>query len=66
METKVATKTISVGVIGTGGIGTRHAVNLHRFIGGAQVTGGLFTLCPAMKSKTDPSRCRTGGVRPRQ
>jgi myo-inositol 2-dehydrogenase/D-chiro-inositol 1-dehydrogenase len=39
METKVATKTISVGVIGTGGMGTRHAANLHRFIGGAQVAG---------------------------
>lgn len=39
METKVATKTISVGVIGTGGMGTRHAVNLHRFIGGAKVVG---------------------------
>lgn len=39
METKIATKTISIGVIGTGGMGTRHAVNLHRFVGGAQVTG---------------------------
>jgi myo-inositol 2-dehydrogenase/D-chiro-inositol 1-dehydrogenase len=39
METKVATKTISVGVIGTGGMGSRHAVNLHRFIGGAKVAG---------------------------
>ncbi len=39
METKIATKTISVGVIGTGGMGTRHAVNLHRFIGGARVAG---------------------------
>ncbi len=29
---------VSVGVIGTGGMGTRHAVNLHRFVGGAQVT----------------------------
>jgi myo-inositol 2-dehydrogenase/D-chiro-inositol 1-dehydrogenase len=32
-------KTISVGVIGTGGMGTRHAVNILRFIGGAQVAG---------------------------
>jgi len=39
METKVATQSISVGLIGTGGMGTRHAVNLHRFIGGARVAG---------------------------
>jgi len=39
MEINVATKTISVGVIGTGGMGTRHAVNLHRYIGGARVAG---------------------------
>ena len=37
METKLATQTISVGVIGTGGMGTRHAVNLHRHLGGARV-----------------------------
>ncbi|HEX9012129.1 MAG TPA: Gfo/Idh/MocA family oxidoreductase [Anaerolineaceae bacterium] len=37
METDVETKIISVGVIGTGGMGTRHAVNLHRHIGGARV-----------------------------
>jgi myo-inositol 2-dehydrogenase/D-chiro-inositol 1-dehydrogenase len=37
METNLETKTISVGVIGTGGMGTRHAVNLHRYIGGARV-----------------------------
>jgi myo-inositol 2-dehydrogenase/D-chiro-inositol 1-dehydrogenase len=37
METKPATQTLSVGVIGTGGMGTRHAVNLHRYIGGARV-----------------------------
>lgn len=45
METKAATKTISVGVIGTGGMGTRHAVNFHRFIGGAQVAG-VYDLDP--------------------
>ena len=28
---------VRVGVIGTGGMGTRHAVNLHRFVGGASV-----------------------------
>jgi myo-inositol 2-dehydrogenase/D-chiro-inositol 1-dehydrogenase len=39
MEIKIATKTVSVGVIGTGGMGTRHAANIHRFIGGAQVAG---------------------------
>lgn len=32
-------KSIAVGVIGTGGMGTRHAVNLHRYVGGATVTG---------------------------
>ena len=32
-------KTISVGVIGTGGMGTRHAANLHRLVGGARVAG---------------------------
>ena len=37
METKLATQTLSVGLIGTGGMGTRHAVNLHRYIGGARV-----------------------------
>ncbi len=28
---------VRVGVIGTGGMGTRHVVNLHRFVGGARV-----------------------------
>src|SRR5512143_3879786 len=37
METQLATRTLSVGIIGTGGMGTRHAVNLHRTIGGARV-----------------------------
>jgi myo-inositol 2-dehydrogenase/D-chiro-inositol 1-dehydrogenase len=49
METKIATKTISVGVIGTGGMGTRHAVNLHRFIGGATVAG-VYDLDPGRAS----------------
>lgn len=34
----MSTGTIRVGVIGTGGMGTRHAVNLHRFVGGACVS----------------------------
>lgn len=34
---KQTSKPIAVGVIGTGGMGTRHAVNLHRFVGGANV-----------------------------
>lgn len=34
-----SSQSISVGVIGTGGMGTRHAVNLHRFVGGAHVAG---------------------------
>lgn len=29
---------VSVGIIGTGGMGTRHAANLHRHIGGARLT----------------------------
>jgi myo-inositol 2-dehydrogenase/D-chiro-inositol 1-dehydrogenase len=28
---------LSIGIIGTGGMGTRHAVNLHRHVGGARV-----------------------------
>ncbi|WP_102126337.1 Gfo/Idh/MocA family oxidoreductase [Deinococcus planocerae] len=32
-------KTIAVGVIGTGGMGTRHAHNLHRLVPGAAVAG---------------------------
>lgn len=31
------TQEIRVGIIGTGGMGTRHATNLHRFVGGARV-----------------------------
>jgi myo-inositol 2-dehydrogenase / D-chiro-inositol 1-dehydrogenase len=30
-------RTVSVGVIGTGGMGTRHALNLHRHVGAARV-----------------------------
>ncbi len=37
METEQATKIVSVGIIGAGGMGRRHAVNLHRLIGGARV-----------------------------
>jgi myo-inositol 2-dehydrogenase/D-chiro-inositol 1-dehydrogenase len=37
METKTNTQTLSVGVIGTGGMGTRHALNLHRAVGNARV-----------------------------
>jgi myo-inositol 2-dehydrogenase/D-chiro-inositol 1-dehydrogenase len=39
METKTITKNIAIGVIGAGGMGTRHAVNLHRFVGGAHTAG---------------------------
>jgi myo-inositol 2-dehydrogenase / D-chiro-inositol 1-dehydrogenase len=39
MDTKLSTRAISIGVIGTGGMGTRHAVNLHRFVGGARIAG---------------------------
>lgn len=35
--TKATTKSIGVGFIGTGGMGTRHAVNLHKYVGGAHV-----------------------------
>jgi myo-inositol 2-dehydrogenase/D-chiro-inositol 1-dehydrogenase len=38
METKINSQTLSVGVIiGTGGMGTRQAFNLHRALGSAQV-----------------------------
>jgi len=39
MDIKAETRTISVGIIGTGGMGTKHAVILHRFVGGARVAG---------------------------
>ncbi|MCI0521944.1 MAG: Gfo/Idh/MocA family oxidoreductase [Chloroflexi bacterium] len=39
MNKKNNVNNIAVGVIGTGGMGTRHAVNLHRFVGGATVAG---------------------------
>jgi len=37
METKTNSQTLSVGVIGTGSMGTRHALNLHRAVGSARV-----------------------------
>ena len=37
METKTNSQILSVGVIGTGGMGTRHALNLHRAVGNARV-----------------------------
>lgn len=37
METKTNSQTLSVGVIGTGGMGTRHALNVYRAVGGARV-----------------------------
>ena len=37
METKNNSQTLSVGIIGTGGMGTRHALNLHRAVGNARV-----------------------------
>lgn len=37
METKMNDKPVAVGVIGTGGMGTKHAINLHRYVGGARV-----------------------------
>ena len=37
METKTHSQTLSIGVIGTGGMGTRHALNLHRAVGNARV-----------------------------
>ena len=36
---------IRVGIIGTGGMGTRHAQNLHRYISGGRVAG-LYDLDP--------------------
>jgi myo-inositol 2-dehydrogenase / D-chiro-inositol 1-dehydrogenase len=37
IETKNDSQTLSVGVIGTGGMGTRHVLNLHRAVGGAWI-----------------------------
>ena len=37
MKTKINSQTLSVGVIGTGGMGARHALNLHRAVGRARV-----------------------------
>lgn len=37
METKTNSETLSVGVIGAGGMGTRHILNLHRAVGSARV-----------------------------
>src|SRR5215510_10810217 len=37
MEMKNDSQTLSVGVIGTGGMGTRHALNLYRAVGNARV-----------------------------
>ena len=37
MEAKTNSQTISVGVIGAGGMGTRHILNLHRAVGSARV-----------------------------
>jgi myo-inositol 2-dehydrogenase/D-chiro-inositol 1-dehydrogenase len=38
MDMKQNSKHIAVGIIGTGGMGTRHAVNIHRLVGGAYVS----------------------------
>jgi myo-inositol 2-dehydrogenase/D-chiro-inositol 1-dehydrogenase len=37
MKTKTNSQTLSIGIIGTGGMGTRHALNLHRAVGSARV-----------------------------
>jgi myo-inositol 2-dehydrogenase/D-chiro-inositol 1-dehydrogenase len=34
-----ASKPVRIGVIGTGGMGTRHALNIHRYVGGASLAG---------------------------
>ena len=57
-------KPIAVGVVGTGGMGTRHAVNLHRLVGGARVAGvydldqsharQAAELCGSVKVYSDP------------
>jgi myo-inositol 2-dehydrogenase / D-chiro-inositol 1-dehydrogenase len=39
MENKQKDQPIRVGVVGTGGMGTKHAVNLYRYVGGATVSG---------------------------
>ena len=41
---------LTVGVIGTGGMGTRHAMNLHRFVGTAKVAA-VYDLDTARASK---------------
>ena len=38
METITNSQPLSVGVIGTGGMGRRHALNVHRSVGGARIT----------------------------
>jgi len=43
-------KTISVGVIGAGGMGTRHATNIHRMTGGAKI-GGVYDIDTARATK---------------
>ncbi len=37
MDTIINSPTLSIGVIGTGGMGTRHALNLHRAVGNARI-----------------------------
>ncbi|MBL8058012.1 MAG: Gfo/Idh/MocA family oxidoreductase, partial [Anaerolineales bacterium] len=39
MQNQAERRPLAVGVIGTGGMGARHAVNVHRFVSGARVAG---------------------------
>lgn len=49
MESSTHPRPLAVGVIGTGGMGTRHAVNLHQYVRAARV---------AAVSDVDPARAR--------
>ena len=55
MDTKLTQKTISVGIIGTGGMGTRHAVNLHRYISGAKIAA-VYDIDPG-RAKQAAEQC---------
>jgi myo-inositol 2-dehydrogenase/D-chiro-inositol 1-dehydrogenase len=39
MSEQLASRPVRVGIIGTGGMGTRHALNIHRYVAGASLAG---------------------------
>lgn len=48
---------LSIGIIGTGGMGTRHAVNLHRHVGGARVAA----VCDVDAGRAHAAAAEAGG-----